>query len=167
MVLMAQRSIAVFATRAGDDKEQGRKQNRHREREGYQSNRCFHHGPIAIGIVNDANRKAADYPANGVAIETLIDSTVSVTTRHSENAPIASVAAMALVNREEATGAGRLTKPTMPGDRIMVQFLQDAGESPANIRQLCLSRLARLRQRPREKPETAASVNVHAPVVNL
>ena len=50
MVLMAQRSIAVFATRAGD-KEQGRKQNRHRQREGYQSNRCFHHGPIAIGIV--------------------------------------------------------------------------------------------------------------------
>jgi hypothetical protein len=30
------------------------------------------------------------------------------------------VAAMALVNREEATGAGRLTKPAVPGDRIMV-----------------------------------------------
>jgi hypothetical protein len=42
---------------------------------------------------------------------------------------------MALVNREEATGAGRLTKPTVPGDRIMVQILQDAGESPANIRE--------------------------------
>jgi hypothetical protein len=80
---------------------------------------------------NDANGKAADYPANGIAIETLIDSTVSVTTRHSENAPIASVAAMALVNREEATGAGRLPKPTVPSDRIMVKFLQDTGESPA------------------------------------
>jgi hypothetical protein len=42
---------------------------------------------------------------------------------------------MALVNREEATGAGRLTKPTVPGDRIMVEILQDAGESSANIRE--------------------------------
>jgi hypothetical protein len=69
---------------------------------------------------NDANGKAADYAGTGIAIEILIDSTVSVTTRHSESAPIASVAAMALVNREEATGAGRLTKPAVPGDRIMV-----------------------------------------------
>ena len=47
-----------------------------------------------------------DYAGIGIAIATLIDSTVSVTTRHSESAPIASVAAMALVNRDEATGAG-------------------------------------------------------------
>jgi hypothetical protein len=84
---------------------------------------------------NDANGKAVGYAGTGIAIETLIDSTVSVTARHSESAPIASVAAMALVKREEATGAGRLTKPTAPGDRIMVQILQDAGESPANIRE--------------------------------
>jgi hypothetical protein len=84
---------------------------------------------------NDANGKAVDYAGTGIAIETLIDSTVSVTTRHSESAPIASVAAMALVSREEATGAGRPTKPTAPGDRIMVKILHDAGESPANIRE--------------------------------
>ena len=96
--MIAQRSVAVFASRAGDNKEHGCKQDRHRQREGDQSSRCFHHGPIAIGIVNDANGKAADYPANGIAIETLIESTVSVTTRHSENAPIANVAAIALVN---------------------------------------------------------------------
>jgi hypothetical protein len=71
--------------------------------------------------------RAADQTGTGIAIETLIDSTVSVTARHSETAPIASVAAMALVSRDEATGAGRLTKPTVPGDRIMVQILQDAG----------------------------------------
>jgi hypothetical protein len=77
-------------------------------------------------LLKDANKKAAGYPGNGIvpgngiAIETLIDSTVSVTTRHSDSAPIASVAAMALVSREEATGAGRLPKPTVPGDRIMV-----------------------------------------------
>ena len=39
---------------------------------------------------------------------TLIDSTVSVTIRHSDSAPIASEAATAWVNRDEATGAGRL-----------------------------------------------------------
>jgi hypothetical protein len=50
----------------------------------------------------------------------LIENTVRVTTRHSDSAPIASEAAMALVNREDATGAGRLMKPTVPGDRIMV-----------------------------------------------
>ena len=58
---------------------------------------------------------------SGIAMLTLIESTVSVTTRHSDSAPIASEAAMALVKREEATGAGRLPKPAMPADRIMVQ----------------------------------------------
>ena len=51
---------------------------------------------------------------------TLIDNTVSVTTRHSDSVPIASEVATALVNREEATGAGWFAKPTVPGDRIMV-----------------------------------------------
>ena len=51
---------------------------------------------------------------------TLIESTVSVTARHSDSEPIASEAAMALVSREEATGARRLSKPAVPGDRIMV-----------------------------------------------
>jgi hypothetical protein len=76
-------------------------------------------------------RESRAYPGIGIAIETLIDSTVSVATRHSDSAPIASVAAMALVSREEATGAGRLSKPAVPGDRIMVRILQDADESSA------------------------------------
>jgi hypothetical protein len=50
---------------------------------------------------------------------TLIDKTVSVTTRHSDKVPIASDVAMALANRGEATGAGWLAKPTVPGNRIM------------------------------------------------
>ena len=58
---------------------------------------------------------------------TLIDNTVSVTTRHSESVPIASEVAMALANREEATGAGWFAKPTVPGNRIMLWILQDAG----------------------------------------
>src|SRR6201990_2319893 len=67
---------------------------------------------------------------------TLIDSTVRVTIRHSDNAPIASEAATARVNRCEATGAERLTKPAAPGDRIMAEFLQRAGESPATTQNL-------------------------------
>ena len=84
----------------------------------------------------DANGKRRDYAGIGIAMLTLIESTVSVTTRHSDNAPIASVAAMALVSREEATGAGRFSKPAVPGDRIMVQILQDADESPATLENL-------------------------------
>ena len=61
----------------------------------------------------------------------LIDNTVNVTMRHSDSVPIASEVAMALANREEATGAAWLAKPAMPGDRIMVQILATRDESPA------------------------------------
>jgi len=53
---------------------------------------------------------------------TLIDSTVSETIRHNDSTPIASEAAMALVSRDEATGAGR-PKPALPDDRIMAEIL--------------------------------------------
>ena len=64
--------------------------------------------------------KSPELAGIGIAMVTLIDNTVSVTTRHSDNVPIASEAAMALANREEATGAGWFAKPTVPGNRIMV-----------------------------------------------
>jgi hypothetical protein len=73
-----------------------------------------------VGLAREANWKRRDQLGIGSAMVTLIESTVSVTTRHSDSAPIASEAAMALVSREEATGAGRLMKPAVPGDRIMV-----------------------------------------------
>jgi hypothetical protein len=63
---------------------------------------------------------AGIYAGIGIAMVTLIESAVSVTTRHSDNAPIARKVAMALVSRKEAGGTGRLPKPAMPGDRIMV-----------------------------------------------
>jgi hypothetical protein len=63
---------------------------------------------------------AGIYAGIGIAMVTLIESAVSVTTRHSDNAPIARKVAMALVSRKEADGTGRLPKPAMPGDRIMV-----------------------------------------------
>ena len=63
---------------------------------------------------------------------TLIDSTVSVTIRHSESEPIASEAATALVNRDEATSAAWPSKPAARGDRIMAgKSLKIADESPA------------------------------------
>ena len=81
-------------------------------------------GPIAMPIIARSlmmlTEKAATVTECGIAMVALIDSTVSVTTRQSDNVPIASEVAMAPSNREEATGARRLSKPTAPGDRIMV-----------------------------------------------
>src|SRR5258705_11754699 len=62
---------------------------------------------------------------------TLIESTVSVTIRHTDSAPIASEAATVWVSRDDATGAERPSKPAPPRDRVMAEILHCAGESPA------------------------------------
>src|SRR5260370_11006436 len=62
---------------------------------------------------------------------TLIESTVSVTIRHSDSAPIASEAATVWVSRDDATGAEQPSKPAPPRDRVMAKILRCAGESPA------------------------------------
>src|SRR5258708_1773712 len=62
--------------------------------------------------------KKAGQTGSGIAMLTLIDSTVRATIRHSESEPIASEAATALVNRDEATGAAWSSKPAARGDRI-------------------------------------------------
>jgi hypothetical protein len=74
------------------------------------------------------------YAGSGIAMVTLIESTVSVTIRHSDSAPIARVAATVWVSRDEATGAERPSKPAPPGDRIMAEILHCAGESPATFK---------------------------------
>jgi hypothetical protein len=58
----------------------------------------------------------------GIAVS-LIASTFMVEMRHSEAAPKASETATAWIRPGEATGVGRQAKP---GDRIMVQFPQQA-----------------------------------------
>jgi hypothetical protein len=63
--------------------------------------------------------KSRSHYGKGIATVALIDSTVRVTTRQSDSVPIASEVAMAPSNREEATGARLLSKPTAPGDRII------------------------------------------------
>jgi hypothetical protein len=60
----------------------------------------------------------------------LIESTVRVTIRHSDNPQIASEAATAWVSPDEATGAEGPTKPAAPGDRIMDEILRWRVESP-------------------------------------
>jgi hypothetical protein len=65
----------------------------------------------------------------------LIESTVSATSKHSDSAQIASVAAMALVSREEATGAGRLPKPAVPGDGIIGLNPSRRGRITRDVRQ--------------------------------
>jgi hypothetical protein len=63
--------------------------------------------------------KSRNRQGMGIATVALIDSTVRVTTRQSDSVPIASDVAMAPSNREEATGARLLSKPTAPDDRII------------------------------------------------
>jgi hypothetical protein len=67
---------------------------------------------------------------------TLSENTMRVTMRQSDSEPIASEAATASCNRDEATGAERLSKPVAPDDRLMAEFLWCAGESPATDRRL-------------------------------
>jgi hypothetical protein len=58
-----------------------------------------------------------------MAMVILIDATVSVTIKHNDTQPIASEAATARINRGEATGAERLSKPAASaGGRIMVGY---------------------------------------------
>jgi hypothetical protein len=56
----------------------------------------------------------------GMAIATLIETMANATARHSDNAPIASDAAIALVNRADATGSVRPPKPTVPSDLFII-----------------------------------------------
>jgi len=76
-------------------------------------------------------KSVSGYAGIGIAMETLIDSNVMVTIRHSDIEPSASVAATASANRDEATGADGLSKPAARDDRIMAGILQGVGESPA------------------------------------
>jgi hypothetical protein len=85
---------------------------------------------ITAKIANGLKKSVLGYAGIGIAMETLIESTVRVTIRHSDSEPIASVAATASASRDEATGADGLSKPAGPGDRVMAGILQCPGESP-------------------------------------
>jgi hypothetical protein len=103
------------------------------------------HRALSRKIANGLEK--IDYTGSGMAIETLIDSTVRVTIRHSDNEPIASVAATASVSRVDATGAERPLKPAAPGDRFMAfKILATRAESPASPNR-SLESLAILRRR--------------------
>src|SRR5580698_9179963 len=99
--------------------------------------------PCCAKVSNGPEKIILNYAGIGIAMLTLIENTVRVTIRHSDSEPIASVAATASISRDEATGAERLSKPPVPDDRIMAEFLRCASESPAtpealrNRRQHC------------------------------
>ena len=62
--------------------------------------------PCRAGNANGL-KKRWGYAGIGIAMETLIDSTVRVTITHSDSEPIASEAATAFLSRDDATGAER------------------------------------------------------------
>ena len=111
--------------------------------------------------------KRWSYPGKGIATVALMVSTVSMTARQSDSVPIASDVAMALVIRKDATGAGRLAKPTGPGDRIMVQILQDADESPRDLSQFRYRGWQHCGGRLTESGRIGAKVNAMPAVVNV
>jgi hypothetical protein len=87
------------------------------------SDRDADHGAVARKNANGRKKIVRTYAGIGIAVATLIESTVRVTIRHSDNEPIASEAATASVSRDEATGADGRTKPASPGDRVMADIL--------------------------------------------
>jgi hypothetical protein len=143
-VQLPDHGFALFAKR-GDQQRRGQ-QDRHRQRDGDKDDRCFHHGSIAMLItakIANGLKSVSGYAGIGIAIETLIESNVRVTIRHSDSEPIASVAATASASRDEATGAEGLSKPAGPGDRIMAEILTSRANHPQhpefcrNRRQYC------------------------------
>src|SRR6266436_1514731 len=82
--------------------------------------------PRSAGVESALEKCFGGQAGIGIAMATLVENTVRVTTRHTDNAPIASVAATASFRRDEATGAERPLKPQAPDDRIMVRYSLDA-----------------------------------------
>ena len=80
-------------------------------------------GALPAGILRVLEKLILRQSGIGIAIEVLIESTVMMTTRHSDSPPIASEAATTSCNRDEATGAERPSKPAAPDDRLMAEFL--------------------------------------------
>jgi hypothetical protein len=113
--------------------------------------------------IANGRKNSSGYAGTGIAMATLVDSTVRVTIRHSDSEPSASEAATASVSRDEATGVDGLSKPAGPGDRIMAEILQGAGESPA-VSRILQESPAILRRRRLENGEMAAAPRV-MPVV--
>ena len=76
----------------------------------------------------------------GNAPPILLDSTTSVTIRHSESEAIASEAATASCSLLDATAAAGLLKPAGPGDRVMVESLQKSANQSHRAGRISLAR---------------------------
>jgi hypothetical protein len=131
------RRRAILAAGARDDQQRGCEQDRDRQSNRYQSDRCLQHAPVANPVVapcvdtNSKSRKPSDQVGSGIAIATLIDSIASAITTDSDKAPIVTRVAVALASRDGTAGTVRLSKPAEPGDHVMVQILACGDESLA------------------------------------
>jgi hypothetical protein len=92
-------------------------------------------------------QKIFDYAGSGMAIATLIESTVRVTIRHSDNEPMAGEAATASVSRDDAAGEERPLKPAAPGDRFMAERSSETRANHPQPPNIWLESLAILRRR--------------------
>jgi hypothetical protein len=109
-------------------------------------------------MARDFQGNGRGYAGSGIAMLTLIDSTVSATIRHSESEPIASEAATAPVNRNEATDAAWQSKPAARGDRIMAGKSSKRGRITRGTRFLQESQAILGRHRPENGKTTAETV---------
>ena len=138
--------VASLAARAGGDQQRRGQHDRRRQRDGDQSDRGLHRQSFMRGPDRDADHRASasqmmqadnarDLPGAASPWTTLIDSTVSVTTgtATARRTPARPRRRWSVGKKQRAQR--RPSKPTAPGDRIMVEILQDAGESPATSRE--------------------------------
>ena len=100
------------------------------------------------------------YTGIGIAMLTLIESTVRATIRQSDSEPIASEAATASIKRDEATGAERPLKPAAPGDRVMAGNPSKRGRITRNALKMSQGSPATLRRRIAENGEITATGTV-------
>jgi len=123
---------------------------------------------IARGLM--MQNKSCNRHGMGIATVALIDSTVRVTMRQSDNVPIARLVAMAPSNREEAMGARLLSKPTAPDDPIIGLNPCSAGRitrDSRDITQPCNHHRQHCGGQGAENGETGAKVNVVPTIINL
>jgi hypothetical protein len=123
---------------------------------------------IARGLM--MQNKSCNRHGMGIATVALIDSTVRVTMRQSDNVPIARLVAMAPSNREEAMGARLLSKPTAPDDPIIGLNPCSAGRitrDSRDITQPCNHHRQHCGGQDAENGKTGAKVNVVPTIINL
>jgi hypothetical protein len=125
---------------------------------------------IAANSSRDRGRRkqqARDAYGSGSAMAALIDNTVIVTTRQSDNVPNASEVAMAPSSLGDATGARLPSKPIVPDNRIMGPFPCGSGPNHPPSREFCNHHRQHCGGSDSENGLIGAKVNVMPDKINL